>query len=227
MTGGMCGAGQRPYLTSNNKLLGTGGFARAARGDGRLPPRLPLRDGARRRESRLVRRTSARGRDARRRPPLPAGARRRRGARPVAGVPRCGWGRDAAVSPSRPRPPTHRAVDAIRTQSRGTSRRSGTRSAGRSTRPTTGARGSSPGSSTPRALASGTALRIPNTDRAILDWTLDCVRHFGFDVVEEDPRQRERPQVRAAARRSARAAAVLPPRPTPRSPASARSRASR
>ena len=26
VTGGMCGAGQRPYLTTNNELLGTGGF---------------------------------------------------------------------------------------------------------------------------------------------------------------------------------------------------------
>jgi DNA repair photolyase len=32
------------------------------------------------------------------------------------------------------------------------------------------------------------ALRIPNKDRAILDWTLACFRHFGFDVVEEPRR---------------------------------------
>ncbi|HEV2811983.1 MAG TPA: intein-containing Rv2578c family radical SAM protein [Solirubrobacteraceae bacterium] len=33
------------------------------------------------------------------------------------------------------------------------------------------------------------ALRIPNKDRAILDWTLACFRHFGFDVVEEPRRE--------------------------------------
>jgi DNA repair photolyase len=31
------------------------------------------------------------------------------------------------------------------------------------------------------------ALRISNKDRAILDWTLACFRHFGFHVVEEAP----------------------------------------
>jgi DNA repair photolyase len=34
----------------------------------------------------------------------------------------------------------------------------------------------------------GEALRIPNCERAIRDWTLDCFRHFGFDVVEEATR---------------------------------------
>ncbi|MDQ3740264.1 MAG: radical SAM protein, partial [Actinomycetota bacterium] len=33
------------------------------------------------------------------------------------------------------------------------------------------------------------ALRISNKDRAILDWTLACLRHFGFDVVEEPPHE--------------------------------------
>jgi DNA repair photolyase len=35
------------------------------------------------------------------------------------------------------------------------------------------------------------ALRISNKDRAILDWTLACFRHFGFDVVEEPPREND------------------------------------
>jgi DNA repair photolyase len=35
---------------------------------------------------------------------------------------------------------------------------------------------------------SGQALRMANTDRLLLDWTADCLRHFGFDHVEE-PRQ--------------------------------------
>jgi DNA repair photolyase len=33
------------------------------------------------------------------------------------------------------------------------------------------------------------SLRISNKDRAILDWTLACFRHFGFDVVEEPRRE--------------------------------------
>ena len=33
------------------------------------------------------------------------------------------------------------------------------------------------------------ALRIANKDRLILDWTLACFRHFGFDVVEEKPKE--------------------------------------
>jgi DNA repair photolyase len=32
---------------------------------------------------------------------------------------------------------------------------------------------------------SGGAVRVPNGDRAILDWTAACMRHFGFDAVEE------------------------------------------
>jgi DNA repair photolyase len=32
---------------------------------------------------------------------------------------------------------------------------------------------------------SGQALRISNTDRLILDWTSECLGHFGFDSVEE------------------------------------------
>jgi hypothetical protein len=31
------------------------------------------------------------------------------------------------------------------------------------------------------------AIRIANKDRAILDWTLACFRHFAFDVLEEGP----------------------------------------
>jgi DNA repair photolyase len=34
----------------------------------------------------------------------------------------------------------------------------------------------------------GQALRIANGDRLILDWTAACLRHFGFDHVEEGPR---------------------------------------
>jgi DNA repair photolyase len=34
----------------------------------------------------------------------------------------------------------------------------------------------------------GEALRVANGDRAILDWTLACLGHFGFDAVEEPPR---------------------------------------
>lgn len=58
VTGGMCGEGQRPYLTTNNRLLGTGGFAvppehdddyrrgylcGMVRGDGTLASRVHLR----------------------------------------------------------------------------------------------------------------------------------------------------------------------------------------
>jgi DNA repair photolyase len=35
---------------------------------------------------------------------------------------------------------------------------------------------------------SGEALRITNKDRVILDWTIACLRHFGFDHVEEPPK---------------------------------------
>lgn len=34
----------------------------------------------------------------------------------------------------------------------------------------------------------GQALRICNRDRALLDWTLDCLGHFGFDAIEEPAR---------------------------------------
>jgi DNA repair photolyase len=34
----------------------------------------------------------------------------------------------------------------------------------------------------------GQALRISNKDRLILDWTMACLGHFGFDRVEEPPR---------------------------------------
>ncbi|CAA9520123.1 MAG: Radical SAM domain protein, partial [uncultured Solirubrobacteraceae bacterium] len=33
------------------------------------------------------------------------------------------------------------------------------------------------------------ALRIPNTDPSILGWTVACLKHFGFAVVVEDPRR--------------------------------------
>src|SRR4051812_42093536 len=32
------------------------------------------------------------------------------------------------------------------------------------------------------------ALRVSNCDPMILGWTEDCFRHFGFDVIREDPR---------------------------------------
>lgn len=43
VTGRMGGPVQRPYLTTGNKLMGTGGLCPAAKAHGRLPARLPLR----------------------------------------------------------------------------------------------------------------------------------------------------------------------------------------
>ena len=48
------GARQRPHLTTNNELLGTGGFAAPPEQTDGLPPRLPLRHDPRRRHARLA-----------------------------------------------------------------------------------------------------------------------------------------------------------------------------
>jgi hypothetical protein len=55
VTGAMSGSERRPYLTPNNALLGTGRFAEGPGAGRRLPPGLPLRAGARRREPRQLR----------------------------------------------------------------------------------------------------------------------------------------------------------------------------
>ena len=46
VTGAEQGPDQRPFLTTNNKLMGFGGFAEAAKGVCGLPARLPVRHGA-------------------------------------------------------------------------------------------------------------------------------------------------------------------------------------
>ena len=60
-------------------------------------------------------------------------------------------------------------------------------SRGRCRRATTGARASSPGSSTPRGRAAAQALRIANTDRLILDWTAACLRQLRVRSRVEEP----------------------------------------
>ena len=56
--------------------------------------------------------------------------------------------------------------------------------------PRDGTRGSSPGSSTPRARSAVGISRIWNTDETIIDWTLAC-SELGVDVVVEDRQARE------------------------------------
>ena len=60
VTGASRARDQRPHLTLNNELLGTGGFAAALPSTPGLPARLSLRDGPRRRARRLATRTSVR-----------------------------------------------------------------------------------------------------------------------------------------------------------------------
>ena len=87
VTGAEHGAGRRPHLTVNNKLMGTGRFACAPRRLTRLPPRIPLRDGPGRRPPRVRTPTSARAAVARRRPSVPPRAHGFRGAAAGARVP--------------------------------------------------------------------------------------------------------------------------------------------
>ena len=159
-------------------------------------------------------RVRARRAHARRRPPLPARARRLRGARRA----RRRSSRRPGVATRRVRvrggDGSHRAMPTRSGRSRATSVERDPRAhplAARR-RATTGARASSPASSTPRARAAREALRISEhaTARSSTG-PLACLRHFGFDVVEERRGNENGLQVRAAARRPARAAAVLPP----------------
>ena len=175
---------------STTSCSAPGGSPPAAGHDRRLPARLPLRDDPRRRRTSARTPTSARP-GARRRPPVPARARRRRGARSRPAT-TC---RGSRSSDRRVRVRGGRRRHARR--SRRSARRRGAQverirdahRAGPRSRATTGARGSSPASSTPRAVAASGVLRICNTDAD--DHRLDrrdCLRRFGFDAVVEERR---------------------------------------
>ena len=185
VTGGMCGAGQRAYLTTDTRLLGTGGFATPpeetceyrrgylcgmVRGDANLASYTYEREGR------------AHGDVHRFRLALVDLEALRRSRRFLAedGVETdrlmfaAAGGRD-------------RECHAIRTL-----RRPGVERIRELVRwpldPSDDWRkGFLAGIFDAEGSCGGDALRIPNTDRAIVDWTLACLRHFGFDVIEEDP----------------------------------------
>ena len=60
VTGAEQGPDQRPFLTTNNKLMGFGGFADPPKESDRLPTRVPVRDDPRRCQLRQVRSASHR-----------------------------------------------------------------------------------------------------------------------------------------------------------------------
>ena len=209
VTGAEQGPLQRPHLTVNNKLVGTGAFAEppretvdykrgylcgVIRGDGHLATRVYARPNGREWQQQSV----------------PARAHGFRGAftRSYATSHDLSVATTPFLFAAAHGPHTVRSARSGRSHGR-PSRRSGRSSPGRAVRRSTGTRASSPGSSTPRARSAAASSRICNTDPTIIDWTTFACRQFGFAV-----RRRERVgrgQVERPHPRRPRAAAPLPP----------------
>ena len=158
VTGAVSGAGARPHLTTANKLIGTGGFAAQPARHRRLSPRIPLRDDPRRRAR--SRRTRTTGPAAARLmsimlPARAGGLPRRSSAASATSSAEARYRRRSRSPRRRPRLARDRARSAPSAGQRASGSASSSR--GRCRRPTTGARASSPGSSTPRGRAAGGA----------------------------------------------------------------------
>ncbi|TML99239.1 MAG: radical SAM protein [Actinobacteria bacterium] len=181
--GAMGGADQRPHLTLNNELVGTGKFAAPpedtadyrrgyvcglVRGDGTLASRPYVRANGRPWVHHFFRLALADG----------EALERARGFLTEFGATTGEFGFHAAAG-------SHREIRAIRTQ-----RRADVELIAELTRwplsPSEDWRkGFLAGIFDAEGSCGRQALRIANTDRAILGWTKSCLDHFGFDVVEE------------------------------------------
>ena len=178
--------GQRPYLTVNNELLGTGAFASPPassadyrrgylcgliRGDGHVASRDYLRPNGRPWTHHSFRLALNDLEALRRCREFLAGT----------GVGTDEFAFQEAVGASRPmtaiRTQTEANVERIRELTRWP------RSPGDDWR-----KGFLAGIFDAEGACGGQALRIANTDRTILDWTAACLAHFGFDHVEEQTR---------------------------------------
>ncbi len=183
VTGATQGARQRPYLTTNNTLLGTGDTPRPPeacedyrrgylcgliRGDGHLASRQYVRANGRPWTHRFLRLALADG----------EALERAQGYLVEAGV---GTGAFLFAAAAGGR----REIRAIRTQSAPAVDQ--VRELIRWPLSPSGAwrKGFLAGIFDAEGSCSGAALRISNGDRAMLDWTAACLEHFGFDAVEE------------------------------------------
>ena len=189
VTGSEQGVDRRPHLTTNNELLGTGGFAGRPGGIQRLQARLPMRGScvatgtsARRRTCALTARNGARtGSDS------PSPTSRRCGARSVI---------SSMARSTRSHRSSRSGAGAGAGPSLGRLRRTGR---GRVARLEDMIRWPlSPSDDWRKGFLAGIfdaegscgrqPLRRSNKDRLILDWTAACLTHFRFDRVEEPPK---------------------------------------
>jgi DNA repair photolyase len=183
VTGGMCGAGRRAYLTTNNELLGTGGFAAPpeesddyrrgylcgmVRGDGHLASYAYERAGRAHGDVHRFRLALA----------DEEALERSRSYLALAGIGTRRFAFAAATS-------THRASNAIRTQSRANVDAIRELIRWPLDPSDDWRKGFLAGIFDAEGSCSDFVVRISNCDRAILDWALDCFCHFGFDAVEK------------------------------------------
>ena len=162
-----------------------------------------MRNDPRRRAPRLVL-LRARGQRSRRCPPLPACARRLRGASPCAGLPgRCARSRPTSSTTAPRSATTARCGRSERRRATGVEAIASL-IAGRAAPTWTGARGFLAGIFDAEGGCSRGILRISNTDDEIIDWTAWCLRRFGFAYVIEDRQRangiRDRPTSAAGSR---------------------------
>ena len=185
VTGAMAGPRQRPYLTLNDQLLGTGRFVEGpgdtedyrrgylcgvVRGDGNLASYSYDRPGR------------AHGDVHRFRLALTDMEALRRARDFLA---RTGVATDEFLFSAAARP--HREVRAIRSQSRPTIERIREIIRWPLSPSDDWRKGFLAGIFDAEGSCSRGICRISNGDRAILDWTRACLTHFGFDAVEEPP----------------------------------------
>jgi DNA repair photolyase len=186
VTGAMAGPQQRPYLTVNNEVLGTGGFATGPadspdyrrgylcgmiRGDGHVGSYAYQRPGRRNGDVHRFRLALA---------DLEA-LRRARGYLADTGVATDEFLFHAAAG-------AQREIRAIRTQSRPRVERVTELIRWPLSPSDDWRKGFLAGIFDAEGSCSRGALRIANADRAILDWTVACLDHFGFDAIEEPVR---------------------------------------
>ena len=194
VTGAMHGDGQRPYLTTNNKLMGTGEFAQPpakdadykrgyfcglVRGDGLLAFYEYEREGR------------AHGNIYQFRLALVDDEALRRGGEYLLGfgVATRSFVFQKAIAGRRP-------IQAIRTSARGNVERIRDIVAWPSVPSNSWCKGFLAGIFDAEGGYSGGILRISNTDRAIVDHTTRCLERLGFDfVVEHATKNRTRPMI--------------------------------
>ena len=183
VSGGCTQCGQRPHLTTSNELLGTGMFAEGprdspeyrhgylcgmVRGDGTPASRNDVRPGGRRWIHHFLRLALVDLEALRRAQAYLADAGGSTGALAF-----------ATATADR------RAVRATRTQARASVERIAGIIAWPPVRSDDWRKGFLAGIFDADGSCSGHILRIANADRAMLDCTLGCLSHFGFDAVEE------------------------------------------